>query len=206
MSLKVRRRLIMICVLLIAGILAFPLRDMIYETVVIPAAFIAWNFHLFYRMLSQGIWWWLIISLVFVMLIFSLLPRTTSRRQVRTKPKPQLGQVENLAAWLGRAEKGIYFKWLIANRLGKLAYQILLHRESGRPRSVFAPLVGTDWEPSNEIQKFLEVGLHGSFADFPNVRRPFSPPQQTPLDINVAEAVEFLESQIDNDRSGLRSS
>src|SRR5687767_12575652 len=120
MSLNMRRRLILICALLIAGILAFPLRDMIYETVVIPAAFIAWNFHLMYRMLSQGIWWWLIISIVFVMLIFSLLARTTSRRQVRTKPKPQLGQVENLAAWLGRAEKGIYFKWLIANRLGKL--------------------------------------------------------------------------------------
>jgi len=98
---------------------------------------------------------------------------------------------------LRRAESGIYFRWLVANRLGKLAYQILLHRESGRPRSVFAPLVGTDWEPGRDLQKYLETGLHGSFADFPNSGR-FSAHQPTPLDLDVGDAVDFLESQVEN--------
>jgi hypothetical protein len=109
--------------------------------------------------------------------------------------------VEGLAIWLRRAEKGIYFKWLVANRLGKLAYQMLVHRENGRPRSVFAPLLGNDWAPSKELQQYLETGLHGSFADFPSTAGRFTTPQHTPLDLNVLEAVDFLESQVESERA-----
>jgi hypothetical protein len=192
-----QRLLILIVVLVIAGLLAFPLRETIYETVVIPAAFVVWNLNLLYRSFSQGTWWWLIIFLVLFMLVFSLLTQPGFRPRAAVKSKPLQGQVEGLAISLRKAEKGIYFKWLVANRLGKLAYQILLHRESGRPRSVFAPLMGTDWEPGKELQKYLETGLHGSFADFPHTGRLSAPPR-TPLDLNVAEAVEFLEGQVEN--------
>jgi hypothetical protein len=50
------------------------------------------------------------------------------------------------------------------------------------------------------LRGYLETGLHGSFADFPSARRPFGGPQQTPLDLEVSRAVEFLESQMENDR------
>jgi hypothetical protein len=88
---------------------------------------------------------------------------------------------------------------MVANRLGKLAYQILLHRESGRPRSVFAPLLGPDWDLPRELQTYLETGLHGSFSDFPAPRNPFAAPRKTPLDYEVSQAVEFLETQVEND-------
>ena len=197
-----RRWLIMLGVMVIAALMAFPLRPTIYSTVVIPLAFIFWEISLLYRSLSQVIWWWLIVAVVIFMLIFSLLPKFQTSRKDDSKSKPKRGQIEDLAVWLGRAKSGIYFKWLIANRLGKLAYQILLHRETGRPRSVFAPLLGSDWEPSKELQKYLETGLHGSFSDFPNSRRPFAAPPKTPLDYEVKAAVEFLESQVGNSRSG----
>lgn len=200
---RTRRWLLLIGVAIVAGLLAFPLRETIYETVVIPVAFIGWELGLFYRSLSQAIWWWLIIGLVLLMLAFSLVPQIKTRRRDEPKSKPRHGPVEDLAIWLGRAQSGVYFKWLVANRLGKLAYQILLHRESGRVRSVFAPLLGTDWEPSKELQTYLETGLHGSFSDFPNSKRPFAAPQQTPLDYEVDEAVKFLESQVENGRSGV---
>ena len=192
----VRRGLILIAALIIAGILSFPLRETIYGIVVIPLAYIAWNLNLVYQSFSQGIWWWVVAFVVFFMLVFSLIPQPQLRSRGGPKFKPPQGQVESLSVWLGRAERGTYFKWLIANRLGKLAYQILLHRESGRPRSVFAPLLGTDWEPTKELREYLETGLHGSFADFPN-GGPLSPRLPTPLDFNVAEAVSFLELQID---------
>ena len=198
LSVQTQRRLILVAALIIAGILAFPLRETIYETVVIPAAYVAWNLNLLYRSLSQGIWWWLLIFLVLFMLAFSLVPQVQFRGRSETKAKPPVGQVENLALSMRKAESGTYFKWLIANRLGKLAYQILLHRENGRPRSVFAPLVGMDWEPPKELRTYLETGLHGSFADFPQVRRPLGARQKTPLDLDVTEAVEFLESQVQN--------
>lgn len=203
MTLQIRRWLIVAAVLIVAGILAFLLRETIYAMVVIPAAFIAWNLNLLYRSLPQGIWWGLVIFVVLFMLAFSLIPRATFRRTAEAKSKPPLGQVESLAIWLRKAERGTYFKWLIANRLGKLSYQILVHRESGRPRSVFAPLLGTDWEPPKELQTYLETGLHGSFADFPNTKRSFVSQQpRTPLDHSVGEAVEFLESQLENGNHG----
>jgi hypothetical protein len=165
--------------------------------IVIPAAYIAWNFDLLYRSFSQGTWWTVIVFVVLFLLVFSLVPQPRFHRRMELKVKPSQGQVENLATWLRKAEKGVYFKWLIANRLGKLAYQILLQRESGRPRSIFAPLLSDDWEPTRELQQYLETGLHGSFADFPNTGR-FSPRQPTPLDLNVTEAVDFLQAQVEN--------
>lgn len=202
MTQRTRRRLILLGALVIAGLLAFPLREMIYETVVIPAAFIAWNFGLLYRSLPQDVWWWIVVFIVFLVLMLSLVPRAGLRSRIEVKRKPQLGQVQALAAWLRKTERGTYYKWLVANRLGNLAYQILLHRESGRPRSVFVPLLGTDWEPTKELQSYLETGLHGSFADFPNARRSFGGRKQTPLDFDIAEAVEFLEAQVENGKSG----
>jgi hypothetical protein len=195
---RTRRLLILIGAVVIAGLLAFPLRGMIYETIVIPAAFIAWNLSLLYRSYPQGIWWLVVVFIVLVMLVFSLVPRSVSRGRVEEKRKPPQGQVESLAVNLHRAEQGVYFKWVVANRLGKLAYNILRHRENGKPRSVFAPLLGADWEPSKDLQNYLETGLHGSFADFPNVSRFSGAHQKTPLDINVVEAVEFLESHLEN--------
>ena len=199
---RTRRWLIMAAVLIIAALLAFPLRTTIYESVVIPLAFIFWEIGLLYRSLSQVIWWWLMIVIVLLMLAFSLLPKFTPSRRDESKSKPKHGQVQELALWLGRANSGVYFKWLIANRLGKLAYQMLLHREAGRPRSVFAPLVGTDWKPPKELQKYLETGLHGSFSDFPTPRRTWVAPPKTPLDYEVSQAVEFLESQVENSKPG----
>jgi hypothetical protein len=198
MTLRTRRLLVLIGVLVVAGLLAFPLRQMIYESVVVPAAFIVWNLDLLYRSFSQGVWWAGIFVIVLFMLLFSLIPQPKFRPHTEAKRKPSVGQVEDLATSLGKAQRGIYFKWLIANRLGKLAYQILLNRESGRPRSVLAPLVGMDWEPRKELQTYLETGLHGSFADYPHVNRPFGTPQKTPLDFDIVEAVEFLESQVEN--------
>lgn len=195
---RVPRWLVFVGIAVIAALLAFPLRDTIYDTVIVPLAFLGWQIGLLYRTISQGIWWWLAIAFVLFMLVFSLIPQFPFRGKPIEKPRSRRGQVENLAIWLGRAKAGTYFKWLIANRLGKLAYQLLLHRESGRPRSVFAPLTGTDWKPSKELQTYLEVGLHGSFSDYPNSGRTFGAVSKTPLDFEIREAVMFLESQIEN--------
>lgn len=198
-----RRLLLVLGLLIIAGLLALLLRDIVYEVIILPMAFIGWQLGLWYRSLAQSIWWLLIVVLVLFILGSSLLPQEETAQRKQTVSKPKRGQVEQLSVEMGRVQGGIYFKWLVANRLGKLAYQILLHRESGRTRSVFAPLVGTDWEPSKDLQTYLETGLHGSFSDFPNSKRPFAAPQQTPLDYEVDDAVKFLESQVENGRSGL---
>jgi hypothetical protein len=195
---RLPRWLLVLGIVTIAALLAFPLRDTIYKSVVIPLAFISWQLGLWYRSLSQVIWWGLIVVFILYMLVYSLIPYIQPRRKAPPKSRPNRGPVEDLAIGMGRAKGGVYFKWLIANRLGKLAYQVLLHRESGRPRSVFAPLLGADWEPTKELQTYLEIGLHGSFSDYPTPKHRMGPSPRTPLDYDIGDAVAFLESQVEN--------
>lgn len=194
---QTRRLLIVIGLVLITGLSAYLLRGAIYRLIVIPSAFIAWNLNIWYRSLSQDIWWWIIVVLVLFILSYSLTPQIRLPQREEAKADPPQGQVESLALALQKAERGIYFKWLVANRLGKLAYQMLIQREHGRPRSLLAPLVGPDWQPTQELQTYLETGLHGSFTDFPQEKR-LGPPPKTPLDLDVREAVEFLEARMHN--------
>lgn len=194
----IRRWLALAGIVLIAVLLAFPLRGMIHEAIVVPTAYVLWALGLYYRSFSQGIWWVILIVLVVWILGKSLAPQLHPPGKPVPKPKEPRGQIEELAGWLGRSSHGIYFKWLVANRLGKLAYQILLQRGSGKPRSVFEPLTGPDWLPNSDVQMYLQSGLQRSFADFPNSRKLFSSPAKTPLDLQVDEAVDFLELQIDH--------
>jgi len=196
MKLKFRQIFALIGIFWIAILLAFPLRDAVYELVVIPIAYMWWVLGIWYRSVHQSIWW--VIALLTVLAILARSLRSTGRvgERVRLKSRPVIGQVESLTVWMKRTERGIYFKWLIANRLGKIAHEVLVQRMGGKKRSFFDPLAGPDWEPDAPIQQYLETGLKGSFADYPQGRRFFSKPVQTPLDHDVDEVIKYLESQL----------
>ena len=196
----IRRWAALAGLIVIATLLAFPLREAVHEAIVIPVAYLLWVLGLLYRSMPQGVWWLVLVVLVVFILAKSLAPPFRPPGKALPGSKPVLGQVQTLAGWLNKSSSGIYFKWLIANRLGKLAYQILLQRGNEKPRSVFDPLTGPDWHPSAEIQNYLQSGLHRSFADFPNPRRFFATPAKTPLDLDIHNAVDFLESEIEDSR------
>jgi len=198
MSKTLQRNLALSGILLIAILLAFPLRDAVYETVIIPAAYVWWVLGLWYHSVHQSIWWVAALLVALVVLSRSLRSIGKVRERVRLKRKPVVGQVESLAAWMKRTERGIYFKWLIANRLGKIAHEILAQRTGGKVRSFFDPLTGPDWEPDVAIQQYLESGLKGSFADYPYGRRFFSKSEPTPLDHTIDDVIKYLESQVVN--------
>lgn len=179
-------------VLGLALVMAFPLRDWTQRTFITPLAVILWTLSLFYRSMPQLLWWVLDVMVVLVMLIGSLAPPEIFTPRDRNPPKPLQGPVESLALSIQKTRDGAYFKWMVANRLGKLAYQMLIQREGDGRRSVFAPLVGADWTPSPQLQKYLEVGLHGSFAEYPDSERVMRI-NGSPLDVEIHEAVEFLE-------------
>lgn len=197
---NLRRSLALAGIVVIALLLAFPLRDAMYEAVIVPAAYALWFLGLLYRSVHQSVWWGLALLIVLVILARSLRSTGRIRERVRLKPRPVIGQVESLSAWVKRTDRGIYFKWLIANRLGKVAHEILLQRLGGRTRSYFDPLTGPDWTPDPSVQQYLEAGLKGSFADYPQKRWPFSKPAPTPLDHDVKDVLEYLESQTGDQR------
>lgn len=189
-----RRRLALTGIILIAALLAFPLRDTAYQLIVLPLAYLLWFLQLVYLSLSQVVWWIVVIMVVVSLLGQSLLSGIRNVKKPFIFHREERGNVEALTAALQKSGRGTYFKWLVANRLGKLAYQMLLQREQGKPRSVFAPLTGEGWDAEKEIQNYLEKGLHGSFAEFPTPGY-FVKPERTPLDQDVSVVVEFLEAK-----------
>jgi len=191
-----RRRLAVLGVIVIGALLAFPLRGLVNQLVIVPLAYLLWLLDLLYLSLHQAFWWGAVVLVVLIILGWSLLPEIALVRKQIPLSRRARGNVEDLALALQKSNKGMYFKWLVANRLGRLAYQILLQREHGKARSIFAPLVGEGWEATHGIQQYLEKGLHGSFAEFPNSHwNYFAPPEKTPLDHDVSEVVSFLETK-----------
>jgi hypothetical protein len=187
-------------VLGLALLLAFPLRPTVERTVIVPAAYVLWLAGLLYNSMPQVIWWAAALILVAVIAVGAMIPKPIHvRRKIPALPPPQ-GQVEDLARWIKKTEAGIYYKWLVAHRLGKLAHQMLTQREAGRPRALFSPLSGPDWQPGTALREYLEIGLHGSFADYPGSAKTRRSARRTPLDLDIAEAIEFLESKAETNR------
>ena len=180
-----------------ALLLMFPLRGVVNQLIVIPLAYLLYALELLYLSMPQSAWWIAIVTVVLILLGSSLLIETRGPRKLIEPKRLERGRVENLAAAIRKSPKGTYYKWLVANALGRLAYQILVQNDHGKPRSVFSPLEADGWNPSPEVRGYLEKGLHGSFTELPThtlaryIRR-----DRTVLDHDVADVVEFLESNL----------
>ena len=194
----IRRALIILGIIGVSLLLAFPLRDAVYQMIIVPAAYTFWALGLAYRSVPQVLWWAGVSVVVLVILLRGLMPQPRVKKKAPVKADEIMGQVETFSALITKTERGNYTKWLIANRLAKTAHQILAQRETGKQRFFFDPLTGPDWTPDSIVQSYLEAGLHGSFTDFPQKRRFFSPPEQTILDHDLDKVVEYLESQIED--------
>ena len=192
------RIFVLVVALVVALVSAFALQDVIRKTIVIPLAYLWWVLGLYYRAFPQAILWIGLVAIILLMLFGSLSVDETRKRPVERATKPAHGTVERLAISLEKAHNGIYVKWMIAHRLGKLARDLLIQRGDQTSSKVIGPLTGRDWEPSQPVDTYLEAGLNGSFADYPKPRWPLKRQQSTPLDLDVSEAVEFLELQMEN--------
>jgi len=182
--------------LLIASILAIAFRGFVGETLVPWLAYLWWEIGLYYDSIPQLATWILIILLSAYISIDSLIPDKPSAGKKVPIVAPVRGQIESLSIWLTKAPHGSYFKWLVAQRLGKLARDFLAFRERRAPAAAHELLGGSGWNPPTNVAAYLETGLNGSFADFPLARWPFKSPESTPLDLNPQEALEFIESNL----------
>lgn len=180
-----------------AFLLMFPLRGVVNQLIVIPLAYLLYALELWYLSLPQEVWWIAIVIVVLVLLGSSLLIEIRSPKKLIEPKKFERGRVESLASAMRKSQNGSYFKWLVANVLGRLAYQILVQHDRGRSRSVFSPLEADGWHPSPEVRNYLEKGLHGSFTEMPaHTWRRLIRRERTVLDHDVTEVVEFLESNL----------
>ncbi len=193
-----RNRWLILLVVAVAAIAAYALRDAVYRTVFLPLAYLWWLLGLYYHAVPQLILWILLVVVVFVsslqlVAIINFFPAIEKRIH-----KQAQGPVESLSVLLGKPTRGVYYKWLIANRLGRLAREMLDQRE-GRIRKGYVRLSGRDWHPPVEVDDYLETGLNGSFADFPSTYW-WRNSKPTPLDLDPKKAVEYLENEMEMNR------
>jgi hypothetical protein len=194
-----RRRLLLVGVFLSALILAFFLRDLVEQLVIVPLMYLWWLLGVYYSILPQFVLWLLLVAAVMVSAMTALAPRFGNRGVFKPEPKPVQGQIEILVEWLQKSRHGgSYYKWLVANRLGKIAREILAQRDGHPISKKFGRLEGDDWNPPQKTRAYLESGLNGSFADFPRPRwfLRWQAPKPTPLDADPKLVVECLENEM----------
>jgi len=195
-----RRQLILAAIFFSALILAFFLRDLVERLIIVPLVYVWWLLGVYYSILPQSVLWILLVVVVALSAITVLMPRFGNREFFRPMLKPSKGQIEGMVEWLEKSQRGgSYYKWLVANRLGKTAREILAQRD-GQPISrKFGRLNGRDWNPPQKIDDYLDNGLNGSFADYPRPRF-WEKAKPTPLDADPKQVIEYLENEMKTSR------
>jgi hypothetical protein len=191
--------LLFVGIFLSALFLAFFLRDVVEQLVIVPLIYFWWLLGLYYSTFPQFVLWVVLILAVLFSAGTSLMPRIRYGTAFKPTLKPPRGQIEGLVEWLEKSQRGgSYYKWLVANRLGKTAREILAQREGQPISKKFGRLDGQGWSPPQKIDNYLESGLNGSFADFPRPRWFWETPRPTPLDAEPKQVVEYLEDEMKN--------
>lgn len=173
--------------LIFSSILAFLLRDVIYGAVIVPLAYVIWLVGYYYSLLPQLLLWITLLVILLIAGVFEFLPAGRFLHRLESKQKQIQGPVERLAMWFMRSKRGIYFKWQIANRLGRLANQV----------SDLSDEIGEFDFRDEAVKRYLKAGLTTSFVDYPRPKWPFERPVPTALDLDPKAAVDYLESQVE---------
>jgi hypothetical protein len=184
-----RRLMVFSLLFVLAALLAFPLRGLVFNYLIAPLSFIWFYIVYYYHVIPQQFYWFFILLAAAYIAMGSFLESPFKRKREMLIRKQARGPVESLARWIKDSRRGVYSRWRVARSLGLMASGILEMRggRSGRIRT----LRGKDWNPPPGVQDYLETGLNGSFADYPlSVRN-------TPFDVDVEKVVAYLESQLE---------
>ncbi len=174
-------------------VLAYLLRDVIYQLVIVPLAYLIWLLQIYYSLIPQWLLWTALVVVLLLVVLWNLLPEVRPSKRKEPKRGESKGEVEALAVWIKNARRGNYFKWQLANRFGRIARG--LNEASGR--------AGREPSADEAIEKYLDAGMNYSFVDFLGPRNRFERPPRTPLDLDVRRVADYLESQME-DTSGRR--
>ena len=192
-----RRVVLAVIVFLIVAVLAYAMRESIERNVIQPLIYLWWVLGIYYDSFPQAVLWIILVGVIIMIEIGSFSAEGSTSDGKRDVHKPVQGPTESLAGWFLRAPDGLYFKWLIAQRLGKLSRELIAFNARQSPRSDRDALHGPGWDPPDEVASYLESGLNGSFADYPRPRWPFQRPSLTPLDLDPDTAIDYIESKLE---------
>ncbi|HTP00490.1 MAG TPA: hypothetical protein VMJ64_03890 [Anaerolineales bacterium] len=169
-------------------LLAYLLRDLIFQLIVVPLAYLLWLLQIYYSLIPQWLLWTFLVVGLLLVVLWNLLPEITPSRPRDTKRPQPKGEVEALAAWISNSRRGNYFKWQLANRFGRIA----------RGLDAASGPVGRQLSSEEAVEKYLDAGMNYSFVDFLVPGSRFMRPPRTALDTDIRRVADYLESQMEN--------
>ena len=197
-----RQWLLLATGIVLAAALAYFLRDLINDKVIIPLSYLWWRIGLYYHSVPEDRWWGLVIVMICLMAFASIRPDEWSFHYQDLDTQPMQGPVEELMIWMMKLRRNEYYKWLIANRLGKLARSFLMQREGSNVQRWDGSLNGSAWDPPEAVGAYLKSGLNRPFANVHPSSESLSRPHSAPLNLDPQRVVEYFESEMENRRDG----
>ena len=195
-----KRTFLLALIAIAAVLLAFPLRQAVEDIIIHPMQYLIWGAGILYRSIPQ-FWIWVVMSaVIFFILLMPFLDDLPPIPKRHRKESPVKGPIESMAESLKKADRGIYFRWTVANRIGKITRDWIAYRERLDKRWQANDLARLEGQVSSEVYQYLDAGLNGSFADYPRPRLPFIQKQKTtPLDLDPNRVLDTLEREMENE-------
>lgn len=188
-----RRWPLLLALVVLSALMGYFLRDVVYQLVVVPVAYAWWVASFYYSAIPQWAIWIVLLGILFLVVLWNLIPDVPPPGPLRRFSRQPEGDVEALAVWIRKARRGNYFKWQLANRMGRILRRLDdLSGSRGLPPA-----------EDESVEKYLDAGLNYSFVDFPTARGLFRRTERTPLDIDPATVADYLESLMEKN-SGRR--
>ncbi len=197
---KPKKLYLLIPLIALALIIAFPLQSVIRDVIIKPLLYLGWGIGILFRSVPQFWVWLILMGIIFFILLSPFIEDLPRWKKKEKALPPELGPIEKLAETLDASNKGVYFKWAVANRLGKIVSNWLLYSNRVDQRWQAKNLARLGWDVPPEIYNYLDVGLNGSFADYPRPRIPFIQKRaKTPLDIDPNIVLNYLENEMESE-------
>jgi len=182
--------------LIVVALLAFLLRGVVQEWIILPLARLVWLLKGYYGAFPQAAYWGIALGVAVLVVIMGFhLPGWESKHK-ETQPGPLPGSVREMSFWIHRGEGGIFPKWHIAHLLAELALDILDRSKTRQKHAQM--LTGPDWNPPAEVKNYLDAALITNYTDYPKPRR-FRPLPSTPFDQDLDPVIKYLESLLESE-------
>jgi hypothetical protein len=187
-------------VLLLLGLLALIVTGAVREVIVIPLLALLWLLGVLYASIPQAALW-------FGFLVIAALAAWKSLATPRLEfaaPRDAPIVATPVASWAGMFERAAadrYARWLLAQRLGQFALELLASQEQDETRGVWHYLQDETRDIPPAVRAFLLAGTR-MYRPLPAFWQRWWPwavrveARADPLDIDLNEVVRFLDERL----------
>jgi hypothetical protein len=187
-------------VLLLVGLLALIVTGAVREAIVIPLLALLWLLRLLYESIPQAILWFGFLLIAALAAWKSL----ATPRLALAAPQDAPIVPTPVASWAGMFERAAtdrYARWLLAQRLGQFALELLASQEQDETRGVWHYLKDDSRDIPPAVRAFLLAGTR-MYRPLPTIWQRWWPwgvrveTRADPLELDLNEVVRFLDERL----------